>query len=412
MCRTAWVLVLVYGLLLGVSGLGEVDESFSDGSDSGDGDEMGASSESDGGDDSWGDMGMGGDWGAALDGLRDRMGGDRDGGGVSDFADGLQSLASSLLSAYGMLAAARGAGVDGDGSTLRDRFMETWRTQCRPGAVYAPYACESDPCEGAVCSGQAAEDVHCVPDYCNARCLPVFYNKTGKGERVKCAGEQQGECPAVPYGYMGHCAHSCSSDDDCKAGQKCCSNGCGMQCIPAKFETAEDVSQCTVKLDEPAEDGSQTVWLFRPDERGGKLYSTDARGNGTSFAMFPGTRQEMAQAIRDGAAVAGAEVTVQDTTGRLVYWKVEDEKIYRGEQPPGGETAWRVVAVCNCQNCHMRGRQDGVGRGGDRDGGDRADGGGGMDREKPAGDRDGPDRDGSNDKGPGGEDDMGSRIPR
>ncbi|XP_066265428.1 uncharacterized protein [Branchiostoma lanceolatum] len=280
-----------------------------------------------------------------------------------------------------------------------------WRTQCPAGGIYAPYACEADPCDGAVCAGQPADDVHCVPDFCGARCMPVFYNKTGRGERVKCNGEQQGECPAVPYGFKGTCDHKCSSDDTCKAGQKCCSNGCGMHCVRAKFETDEDERKCKLVLGDPDEDENQELWLFRPDEKGGMLYSTDARGNGSSFARFPGTRQEMAEAIRESATEAQTEISVQSndpTVNHQAMWKVEDEKIYRGEMNTAGETVWRLVALCNCKGCKMGGREHGYGQ--DRDGRDSA--GGGMDgaRERP-GDRD--DGDGPNEQDP-----RGSGRPR
>eukprot|EP00058_Branchiostoma_floridae_P015713 XP_002601201.1 hypothetical protein BRAFLDRAFT_75643 [Branchiostoma floridae] len=51
--------------------------------------------------------------------------------------------------------------------------------------------------------------------------------------------EEKGQCPAVPYGLKGSCAFECSTDNECKAGQKCCSNGCGKQCARAQFKTNE-----------------------------------------------------------------------------------------------------------------------------------------------------------------------------
>ncbi|XP_048354746.1 kunitz-type protease inhibitor 4 [Sphaerodactylus townsendi] len=38
-----------------------------------------------------------------------------------------------------------------------------------------------------------------------------------------------GECPK-PTG-AGICVEQCSSNDDCSAGEKCCSNGCGHACM-------------------------------------------------------------------------------------------------------------------------------------------------------------------------------------
>eukprot|EP00058_Branchiostoma_floridae_P024021 XP_002609511.1 hypothetical protein BRAFLDRAFT_95604 [Branchiostoma floridae] len=391
------VLVLLFGLLLGVSGLG--DRDLGEGGLGGFLDELSPDELSDitervmaasagmGGDRG----GMGGDRdGDRGDGMGGDMRGDRDGDGWGDMMGDMMGEMGDYLdmwrSALGMMAGAAGSGRGDRGGNA-----PAWRTQCPLGGIYAPYACESDPCEGAVCAGQPADEVHCVPDYCGARCAPVFYNKTGRGERVKCDGEEQGECPAVPYGYMGHCAHNCSSDDDCKAGQKCCSNGCGMQCMRAKFEADEDVKTCKLVLGEQDEEGNQELWLFRPDQRGGMLYSTDARGNGSTFAKFSGTRQEMAQEISEQAAEAQTAIRVQSTAAGspFVEWKVEEDKIYRGEVDTTGETVWRVVALCNCKGCHMRDRQDGYGQNGGYG---------------PVGGMDGDDGRGKpNDQGPGGQ---------
>nr|XP_006822461.1 PREDICTED: neurogenic locus notch homolog protein 1-like [Saccoglossus kowalevskii] len=50
--------------------------------------------------------------------------------------------------------------------------------------------------------------------------------------------EKEGSCPAtdVAYGFIGYCAEYCSLDDDCPGEQKCCSNGCGHVCIPPAEE--------------------------------------------------------------------------------------------------------------------------------------------------------------------------------
>ena len=38
-------------------------------------------------------------------------------------------------------------------------------------------------------------------------------------------------CPAVTYDRLGLCTEECSADSDCEQGFKCCSNGCGHQCM-------------------------------------------------------------------------------------------------------------------------------------------------------------------------------------
>jgi hypothetical protein len=39
------------------------------------------------------------------------------------------------------------------------------------------------------------------------------------------------ECPIVRPDQVGICIQECNSDSDCAIGEKCCFNGCGMQCI-------------------------------------------------------------------------------------------------------------------------------------------------------------------------------------
>ena len=46
-----------------------------------------------------------------------------------------------------------------------------------------------------------------------------------------------GECAAIEEGAVGICAENCNSDSDCPdAGHKCCYNGCGHDCAPAKHD--------------------------------------------------------------------------------------------------------------------------------------------------------------------------------
>ncbi|XP_016107689.1 WAP four-disulfide core domain protein 2-like isoform X2 [Sinocyclocheilus grahami] len=46
--------------------------------------------------------------------------------------------------------------------------------------------------------------------------------------------EKPGVCPRnnVEEALLGVCAEMCSHDSDCPDDQKCCSNGCGHQCMP------------------------------------------------------------------------------------------------------------------------------------------------------------------------------------
>uniref|UniRef100_A0A8C2C4D5 WAP domain-containing protein n=1 Tax=Cyprinus carpio TaxID=7962 RepID=A0A8C2C4D5_CYPCA len=45
--------------------------------------------------------------------------------------------------------------------------------------------------------------------------------------------EKPGVCPGnnVKEAMLGECVEMCSHDRDCPSDQKCCSNGCGHQCI-------------------------------------------------------------------------------------------------------------------------------------------------------------------------------------
>ncbi len=45
-----------------------------------------------------------------------------------------------------------------------------------------------------------------------------------------CITEKPGACPKKLG--VGVCAEMCSHDSDCPKNQKCCSNGCGHQCMP------------------------------------------------------------------------------------------------------------------------------------------------------------------------------------
>jgi hypothetical protein len=50
-----------------------------------------------------------------------------------------------------------------------------------------------------------------------------------------------GECPTVWGGgnsRIGICSQECSSDSDCGADMKCCSNGCGTSCMLPQSEVA------------------------------------------------------------------------------------------------------------------------------------------------------------------------------
>ena len=51
--------------------------------------------------------------------------------------------------------------------------------------------------------------------------------------------EKPYSCPEVEAGAVGSCDERCSYDYQCRGNSKCCSNGCGHQCIvPGKTYTS------------------------------------------------------------------------------------------------------------------------------------------------------------------------------
>uniref|UniRef100_A0A671M325 WAP domain-containing protein n=1 Tax=Sinocyclocheilus anshuiensis TaxID=1608454 RepID=A0A671M325_9TELE len=51
---------------------------------------------------------------------------------------------------------------------------------------------------------------------------------------VFCISAKPGVCPGnnLEEAMLGVCAEMCSHDSDCPNDEKCCSNGCGHQCMP------------------------------------------------------------------------------------------------------------------------------------------------------------------------------------
>ncbi|CAH1795177.1 unnamed protein product [Owenia fusiformis] len=50
---------------------------------------------------------------------------------------------------------------------------------------------------------------------------------------MACVGPKPGKCPQVNGNRdkFGICIHECNDDRDCAGCKKCCSNGCGNQCV-------------------------------------------------------------------------------------------------------------------------------------------------------------------------------------
>ncbi|CAH1250060.1 Hypp8751 [Branchiostoma lanceolatum] len=241
-------------------------------------------------------------------------------------------------------------GGGGDYREGGEDYKKYTRAACPAGVPYVPYACaDASPCLSAMCGdldpNSPDSNITCVPTYCGGCHKVAFFNKTN-GRPVKCTGEETGKCPMVPYGTVGTCAVQCGSDDDCKAvGSKCCSNGCGMTCQRAEPEIQKNFTKCRLYLTEE-EEGGVMLWLFRPDNRGGKLFRTDPLGNGTYFGRFHGDRNELGAEVKDRYAESSDVVTVESMT-----WRVNGNDI---ELQEGEDAEFLRVAVCDCDDCQRK----------------------------------------------------------
>ncbi|GAV00689.1 hypothetical protein RvY_11503-2 [Ramazzottius varieornatus] len=92
-----------------------------------------------------------------------------------------------------------------------------------------PYGYENDGSSCPTCRcREPCRDVQC-PAYaiCQVTTLP-------NGEHVgTCASrlERPGTCPSLEDIPPGSCTRQCGTDNDCRGSQKCCSNGCGSECM-------------------------------------------------------------------------------------------------------------------------------------------------------------------------------------
>uniref|UniRef100_A0A673L127 WAP domain-containing protein n=1 Tax=Sinocyclocheilus rhinocerous TaxID=307959 RepID=A0A673L127_9TELE len=68
--------------------------------------------------------------------------------------------------------------------------------------------------------GDCPNDEKCCSNGCGHQCMPPYKEKPGV-------------CPKNPeVALLGECVESCSYDSDCPKDEKCCSKGCGQQCMP------------------------------------------------------------------------------------------------------------------------------------------------------------------------------------
>lgn len=91
-----------------------------------------------------------------------------------------------------------------DGRTYSNRCV-LWAEQCKKVSLHLAY---HGKCK--LSSLKAAEDSH------------------------EHESSKPGFCPALNVGETGHCQHECAFDDECDGALKCCYNGCGTVCSPAR----------------------------------------------------------------------------------------------------------------------------------------------------------------------------------
>lgn len=124
---------------------------------------------------------------------------------------------------------------------------------CDYGFVLDPItkcpSCECrDPCDNVICSDSQecrSVEVSCDGEYCP----PV----------PACLPKKPGQCPfLVPPGTDGStidvCEYECRSDAHCENTKRCCSNGCGTQCVEPQLKTACQHLQ-TIQLHQASELG-------------------------------------------------------------------------------------------------------------------------------------------------------------
>ncbi|XP_055371709.1 uncharacterized protein LOC129605792 [Condylostylus longicornis] len=144
----------------------------------------------------------------------------------------------------------------------------TCRMGCEYGFILSPEtkcpACQCrDPCEGVNCSnGKECRtvEVSCEEEYCP----PV----------PACLPRKAGQCPfLVPPSpdNANTCDYECRTDSHCEGTKRCCSNGCGTQCVEPQMKTACQHLQ-TIQMHQSSELGipAKQMYIAQCDPLSGK----------------------------------------------------------------------------------------------------------------------------------------------
>uniref|UniRef100_W8AHA0 Papilin n=2 Tax=Ceratitis capitata TaxID=7213 RepID=W8AHA0_CERCA len=178
--------------------------------------------------------------------------------------------------------------TDADCANVResiDCLDLTCRMGCEYGFTLDPNtrcpACQCrDPCDGVVC-GDGKEcrivDVSCDEEYCP----PV----------PACLPRKPGQCPfLVPPGPdnldANTCSYECRTDSHCEGHKRCCSNGCGTQCVLPQMKTACQHLN-TIQMHQASELGipAMKMHIAQCDARTGKWNQVQCSPNGYCWCV-------------------------------------------------------------------------------------------------------------------------------
>ncbi|KAJ1528450.1 hypothetical protein ONE63_006861 [Megalurothrips usitatus] len=170
----------------------------------------------------------------------------------------------------------------------------TCRLGCEFGFTLSPDTrcplCECrDPCAEAACGPNT--ECHVVDVACDAEyCPPV----------PACLPKKPGQCPYLVPVSSGSCDYQCRSDYNCNETAKCCSNGCGTQCMQPVVMT-ECQHRRAILQHESHESGipAGKLWVPRCRESDGAYEAVQCHpGTGQCWCVdshgqeLPGTRTD------------------------------------------------------------------------------------------------------------------------
>lgn len=235
----------------------------------------------------------------------------------------------------------RGFNVSDDSCVNMRDSLECLDLTCRMGCEYGftldpdtkcP-ACQCrDPCDGVQC-GDGTEcrvvDVSCEDEYCP----PV----------PACLPRKPGQCPfLVPPGSDNEsntCDYECRTDFHCDGNRRCCSNGCGTQCVEPQLKTACQHLQ-TIQLHQSSEMGipARQMYIAQCDDESGKWKEVQCGPDGKCWCV-----DENGQEV-SGTRVAGKSPVCKINSA------VECDQKKCGNCESGYKVDENGCQTCDCRN--------------------------------------------------------------